>query len=91
MDRESVPYFLFQTAVLLEAGNVTWKSIQNDLQFGDFKIFDIRVVFYLNSASFQQYEGQIVLNHEVQYILKICLTVWFLKIPVWYLNLFMSK
>ena len=51
------------------------KSLQNDLQFGDLKIFDIRVVFYLNSASFQQYEGQIVLNHEVQYILKICLTV----------------
>ena len=51
------------------------KSFQNDLQFEDLKIFDIRVVFYLNSASFQQSEGQIVFNHEVQYIFKICMTV----------------
>ena len=68
------------------------KSFQNDLQFEDLKIFDIRVVFYLNSASFQQSEGQIVFNHAVQYILKIC-TLYDFKLYDFekYLNLFMSK
>lgn len=66
------------------------KSFQNDLQFEDLKIFDIRVVFYLNSASFQQSEGQIVLNHEVQYIFEICLNSNCMTLKK-YLNLFMSK